>query len=240
MTTIKVNTTQNVLLEYELASLGDRILAFLLDVVIIAAVFILLGLLFSSTEIEDIWIFFFIVQVLPLFYSLVFETLFNGQTPGKIAMKIKVIKLNGRQPNFGDYFLRWIFQLVDIALTSGGAAVLAIVLSKKGQRIGDMVAGTSVVKMKVRTTMEDTIFSDVEEDYVPVFEAVRQFTDSEISIIKEVLSAYKNQPYNSDNRKLLNITRVRIQEKMDLRSNMEDLAFLETLVKDYNFYTSRD
>src|SRR5678815_5035679 len=98
MAVISITTTQNIELEYELASLGERMVATIIDLVILVGYIILVQLfgtfsngLFNS----DVgWIAFFIIMLPVTFYSLLSETYLNGQTVGKRVMGIKVISLS--------------------------------------------------------------------------------------------------------------------------------------------------
>ena len=146
MDNISIHTTQNVDIEYQLASIGDRILATLLDYLLFLAYFLFAALtkweLFDSIAIMSI-------LVLPiLFYDLICEVLFQGKSFGKMIMKIKVVMLDGTQANFGAYLLRWLLRIIDMRLFGGALALIAILINGKGQRIGDMAAGTTVIKMK--------------------------------------------------------------------------------------------
>ncbi|MBA3971750.1 MAG: RDD family protein, partial [Bacteroidetes bacterium] len=159
MDNIKIQTTQNVDIEYELASIGDRILATLLDYVFFIAYFVLLLIIAGFTKglfFESIAV--IIILVLPVFlYDLLCEMFFQGKSLGKMIMKIKVVKLDGTQAGFGAYMLRWLLRIIDTKLFSGGVALIAIIVNGKGQRIGDMAAGTTVIKMKQKITLNDTI-----------------------------------------------------------------------------------
>ena len=104
---VRIDTTQNVAIDYEIASLGERILAYLVDLLVFVAYGITWLTIMSG--IQDyisfadalIWII-----LLPLFfYDLLCEVVMNGQSFGKKAMKIKVVKLDGSEPTFGSYLL---------------------------------------------------------------------------------------------------------------------------------------
>ncbi|HLC82856.1 MAG TPA: RDD family protein, partial [Bacteroidia bacterium] len=145
MDNIKIQTTQNVDIEYELASIGDRILATLLDYLFFFGytllVFLFFGLLNSDLE-DYLWL--LVLCFLPiLLYDLLCETFFQGKSFGKMIMKIKVVKLDGTQAGFGAYLLRWLLRIIDTRIFSGGIALIAILANGKGQRIGDMAAGTT-------------------------------------------------------------------------------------------------
>ena len=110
MDNIKIQTTQNVDIEYELASIGDRILATLLDYLFffgyILLVFLFIALIGSDIE-DNLWL--LVVLFLPiLLYDLLCEMFFQGKSFGKMIMKIKVVKLDGTQAGFGAYLLRWL------------------------------------------------------------------------------------------------------------------------------------
>src|SRR5688572_29908483 len=109
MQTINVRTTQNVSIQYPVASIGDRILAYLLDSVILIAYSVAVIALFINLEMEIIWVWIMMLVAPWLLYRLAFEIFMNGQTPGKRVMNIQVVRLDGTQPAIGNYFLRWIF-----------------------------------------------------------------------------------------------------------------------------------
>ena len=96
MNTVKISTTQNIELEYDLASLGERIVGFLIDFLIISAYLILLSIIFAILNSVSFvgrrqWI--SIIFYLPIyFYNLVSEVFMNGQSVGKKVMKMKSIK----------------------------------------------------------------------------------------------------------------------------------------------------
>ena len=158
MDNFQIETAQNVSIYQNVAGIGDRILAYLIDALIIFAYWILTLLLLAlldldTTDPADIWAFFLILGLPSFLYPLLFETFWDGRTPGKSAMKLKVVKLDGSKPGFGSYFVRWIMRIVDISLTSGGVAIVAILISDKGQRLGDLAAGTTVISQKKKTNL---------------------------------------------------------------------------------------
>jgi uncharacterized RDD family membrane protein YckC len=157
MPAIDITTTQNVTIEYELAPLRERMLAFFLDALIILIgyiLFIQLVLLVFSDRLfngDFGWlILLFILPYAALFaYNLLFEILNVGQTPGKMAMSIKTVRLDGRDPEWSDVLLRALLHLVDSIFSAGVIGSLLIKISAKSQRFGDMAAGTTVIKLPV-------------------------------------------------------------------------------------------
>src|SRR6185295_8970600 len=125
MDTVRVQTTQNVEIEYPLASVGDRVLATLLDFIFFFAYALFILIItgsFGSGATQHVGI--LIVAGFPiLLYSLLCETFFQGKSFGKMIMKIQVVKLDGTQARFSDYLLRWLLRIADIFLLFGVVAL---------------------------------------------------------------------------------------------------------------------
>jgi len=145
MRRIEIITPQHVPIQYQLATVRERGLAFFLDFVILACctLFLYLIIAFATSTGETTQTFAYLI-IVPFytFYSIFFESLMNGQTPGKLAVKIHVIKLTGTDLSFSDYMLRWMFRWLDIWISFGSIAALLVSSSRKGQRLGDVLADT--------------------------------------------------------------------------------------------------
>lgn len=236
MQTIQVRTTQNVLIRYPVASIGDRILAFLLDRVILSIYLIVMIALFVNLDVREVWLWLILVVAPFLFYNLAFEIFMNGQSPGKHVMKIQVVKLDGTQPTIGSYLLRWIFAFVDLYLLSGAIAVIVIAATGKGQRLGDIVAGTSVIKLTAKKEITaDSVFISPEEHYAPVFPQVIQLESRDIELIRRALEAHKNF---GNQQPVLMVTE-KVKSLLGIRTELPPDQFLYTIVKDYHHLTSR-
>ena len=240
METIKVNTSQHVDIDYPVAGLGERIAARMIDFGLLIAVLLLFFLFSGLVSNPKTNVFFIglmiIYAVAYVFYHLICEIFFNGQSPGKKLMKIKVISLDGGQASIGQYFIRWLFRLVDFWLTGQVGGLLCVTLSERKQRIGDLVAGTTVIKTVGRTTLEQIAFEPVEEEYIPVFMNVHQLNDQDMELIHEVLTTY----YKTAHYELIYAMADKIKARLgvSLPAGMHELAFLNTIVKDYNQVTS--
>jgi uncharacterized RDD family membrane protein YckC len=257
MKTIIIPTTQNIELEYPIASIGDRFVAFLIDMIFILAYWLVAW--FTCNEILDLpWASLRAVSQLMIMmpmivYPLFSEILYNGQTVGKYIMGMRVIKQDGSSPDFTSYFLRWLFQWVDIGnlpimlllgilgssynpVLPGLIGLVTMLINKKGQRMGDIAAGTTVVKLKLVTTFGDTIFVDTKEDYKVAFPEIEHLSDRDVSILKEVLDA----GLKSNNPAILNKLANKVKEVAKIESKMEDMYFLQTVLKDYNHFYGRD
>ena len=261
MALIQIGTAFNIDLEFEIAEFHKRLLAYIID-------FILLIIYLSSMKYmlydelllnwdENAGLDILIISLPMLLYSLLTELWFNGQTIGKKIMSIRVISLEGGEPTFGQFLLRWITKFFEwpflfgyIALSStsliaytfvtglfGIAVVIIISVSNKSQRLGDMVAGTVVVNTKSALTIADTVFMQINKtDYKLMFPEVMRLSDRDINTIKGVLTqAGKRNNYDMCNR-----VSMKIKEVLNIQSDMHVDQFLEKLLEDYNYLATKE
>jgi len=246
MSELSINTTQNVNINFTIASIGHRIMAYVLDLLVkIAYVIVVFYVFFYTLGVNDLingmdnWskmsillLFYFPV----IFYSLILESLLEGQTLGKKLLKIKVVKIEGYQASFGDYLIRWVLRIVDINFSMGVVGLIATVVSNKGQRLGDMTAGTSVITLKNDISINHTILEEINTDYVPTYPLVIKLSDNDARIIKETFNmAVKSRDYLVISKlkgKIETVTGIKNQS-----GNEED--FIKTILKDYNYYTQK-
>ncbi len=245
MVELQINTTQNVNINFTAASVGERILAYGVDLLIkIAYVIVTYQILFNVLSLDDYiremdqWsqIAIYVLFYLPvIFYSLIFETLLDGQTIGKRILKIKVVKIDGYQASLSDFVVRWFFRIIDINMLSGFVALISIITSSKNQRLGDMTAGTSVISLKNNVTINHTILEDLQHNYVPTYPSVIKLSDNDARIIKET---YVKAKASKDYKTLIKL-RNKIIEVAEIKEvkHSKDIDFISIVLKDYNFYT---
>ncbi|CAN5131185.1 RDD family protein [soil metagenome] len=232
---VHVRTTQNVFIHYPVASLGDRILAYLLDKLIVFTYVILMAIIYFSQSIFVVWIWIVTVGLPYLLYHVLFEIFMNGQSPGKVVLKIQVIRLDGTPATVGDFILRWLFAIVDTQLMSGLIAVLCISIGEKGQRLGDMVAGTTVVKLVNQASISAAdVFVAPAPDYIPTFPQVVQLNESDIELIRRALDVYRG---SGNDQPMMAVTE-RIKTLLAIQTSLEPIRFLNTVVKDFQHLTS--
>lgn len=226
---ISVRTAQNVDIEYAPAGLLDRILATLIDYCAIAGIsfpLVYLAIVLSES-LGDLW--YIYVAFLPLlFYHLVCEAAFNGQSLGKKALRLQVARLDGRRLSFWHCLLRWAFRLVDISIAGGAVAVISIICTRRSQRLGDMAAGTTVIR---RVRASASALSDPYEapdDYEVVFPQAALLSDSDLRVIREVLAETKRRADYS----LLPPLATRVKTITGISTDLPNLQFLETLLRD--------
>lgn len=245
MNSIHIDTTQNVELNFKLAGLGDRLLAYIIDFVVLIAVIItiLVPTFFIVKHSSGATFFLFVyisVMVVVSLYDLLCEIFMDGQTVGKKARKIKVIRIDGSTPSFGNYFMRWIFRLIDISITFGGAAIISIIVTEKEQRLGDIAAGTTVIKLANETPFYETVFTNIEEDYNPVFSEADNLTAQQVEIIKEVLfHRPENNTHGIAYNEMIKKAAQKVQSGLNISTDMNNEKFLKTLLKDYNHFKGK-
>jgi len=242
MPTIDITTTQNVTIEYELAGPQDRFLAFFIDAVIVGALFILIFLVLFDTwakDIEEGGMLGHFLSFLPLtlfvIYHLLSEILANGQSWGKKAAGIKVVRLDGEEPGWSDYLLRAVFHVVDTFLSFCALAGILINSSAKKQRLGDMTANTVVIKTRFnkRFQLTDILKINSIEEYEPTYLEVRKLREQDLLLIKSAIQRYhshKNPAHTEVIDKLVN----HLVMVLDLDEvPTKKIEFLQTLIRDY-------
>jgi len=237
MEEFQIETAQNVGINQNVANLGDRILAYLLDGLIIFMYMVLMIMLLTSLDLDpgDSWAMYLLASLPAFMYHVLLETFWDGQTVGKFTLKIRVVKLDGSKANFANYFVRWILRIIDISLTTGGVAVLSILIRGNGQRVGDIAAGTTVISEKRKLSINDTILKHVASDYVPTYSQVTVFNDSEIQTIKNLYDTAKR---NGQHNVILEL-HDRLVKVMQVVPNEKPLDFVGIVIKDYNYYTQK-
>ncbi|MEX8548182.1 MAG: RDD family protein [Mucilaginibacter sp.] len=240
MQTIKITTAQNIEIDYEVAGLGERIVARLIDfgifiLILIAGIAIAA---FVGNSVQKVTLFgyvfgglYFLWLLSLVFYDLVCEVFLNGQSVGKRIMKIKVISLDGTQPRLGQYLIRWLFRIVDFLITFQLAGLISVIFTQNKQRLGDLAAGTTLVTTKPRTNVSQIAFAPVPADYVPVFKEVNQLADRDIVLIHEVIQSH--------NPVLVHQMANQIKTHLSIKTGFDDATFLQTIIKDYNFVMSK-
>lgn len=240
MANIAINTTQNVNLEYKTAGIAERMLAFAIDFAIFWLYLFIVNYITSilGAAFVDNWTVFGIQSLLFLpvsFYSLYMNIIFNGRTVGKMIVKIRVIRVDGLPVHWSNYLVRWMLRLVDIWMFISSIGVLSIIFSEKHQRLGDAAAGTIVIHTKQKVKISHTILEDLSEDYEPKFLNVTKLTDKDVRLIKETYRvAVKSSDFQT-----LTALRNKVETVIDVKSELYDRQFLDTVLKDYNYFTQK-
>jgi uncharacterized RDD family membrane protein YckC len=233
---LQIDTAQNVGVDYEIASIGDRILAQLVDYAVyfgwILTVIGVRSMMWDNGAFSETWFITGAILLPIMLYPLLCEYFLDGQTVGKMALKIKVIRLDGSKATLSSYLLRWLLSIVDVSLFSGIVAILTIAINGKGQRVGDIAGGTAVIKTQPTLQLEDILTPDQDENYQPQYPAVTQLTDKDIRTIRKVLA--------TKNEELIEATMHKIEAILGVNSMDTGQVFLWQIVNDYNFYANSE
>lgn len=231
-------TGQYVRIKQVPASIGERLLARIVDDVILfayffATLFFMVG--FFSEALSDVMVIFAMIFLyLPMLaYHLLCEVFNNGQSIGKKLMNIRVVKADGSTPTLGAYLLRWLLYLVDVPLT-GGLGVIVVLVTKNSQRLGDLAAGTMVIKEKnyrnIKVSLDE--YNHLTENYRPYFPQAQDLSLEQVNVISKTLNTYNKDRY-------WHITQLAAKVRQILHiapPGISDENFLRILVRDYQYY----
>jgi len=238
MANLKINTTQNVNLDYKIVGIGERILALVVDLFIFFLYFFIIEMITSFMDMifSDEWTVFGLQSLLFLpiiFYSLYMHIIFNGRTFGKMIVKTRVVKIDGTPVHWSNFLIRWMLRLVDLWIFFGSISVLTILFSDKRQRLGDAAAGTVVISTKNTVKITHTILEEIEDNYKPKFIMVTKLTDKDVRLIKETYGIAKR----TNDYKTLKALRTKVESVLETKSDLYDMQYLDTVLKDYNYFT---
>ncbi len=199
-----------------------------------------------------------LIVMSPVFlYHIIFESLTNGQSIGKKIMQLRVVSINGGRPSISQLLIRWLLRVSDLwiiilllmvfSLRAGGDAeglmaftfgmaflltdIILVANSKKAQRIGDVLAQTIVIKTSAKESLQNTVFTEVEEGYTPKFPEVMRISDKDLNIIKTLLSKAKSSKHHEE----LDLAAAKVKAYLKIETDMYPYEFLEKLLKDYNY-----
>jgi uncharacterized RDD family membrane protein YckC len=255
MATIKLDTGFNIEVEFATAPLFRRFMAWMVDLLVIWLLTKAVATLLDTASIfiwTDEGSVKGVIAALPMiFYHLVCEIAMNGQSPGKMVMQCRVVTEEGGEPTLSQYFTRWVFRPIDFpywilpvvfknmlawwTFPLLFAGFVSMLRSQRSQRIGDIVAGTILIDLRNRTSWEDTVFTNISLDYKPRYPKVMELTDRDVNALKSIIETVKRRGDHRLARKIAE----RIKDKLKIDYKEEPAEFLEILLMDYNYYTSR-
>jgi len=238
MDNFQIETAQNISMNQNAAHITTRIGSYLIDLSFIIGYAFLILFIMSMLNMKPSMEYMSVYTLfgLPIFfYSLVFEILMNGQTPGKYFNQTRVVKIDGSKPTFSSYLIRWILRTIDLNFASGSVAVLTILLNGKGQRLGDIAAGTTVISEKKRITLKDTIANDLIDNYTPTYTQVTLLNDDDMHTIKNI---FKDAKIKRNHKVILKL-HVKVTQLTGITTNQTPIDFIDTVIKDYHYYAQQ-
>jgi uncharacterized RDD family membrane protein YckC len=215
--TLQIETPEKIIFTYQIASVGTRIMAFTVDFLIQALIVILLLLLlwalsamtgaggngtFSAHDANALAAAFayIVIFFLQWGYFILFEVLFNGQSPGKKAMRIRVIRSNGEPLDFSTIVIRNLLRAIDGFPFYNFLGGLVAIVNRQSRRLGDMVTDTMVVN-EIRFNLTEPSFTtslsgqDKPADRTRrVFAAGKRLSENELLILRRFLNERTRLP----------------------------------------------
>jgi uncharacterized RDD family membrane protein YckC len=248
-----VATPEQVQLNYVLAGLGSRAMAFLLDTIlrgllvlcVFLGVLLLSSLLPSLTPIETLrhlgrtWLLalgFLAYGLVDLGYFLVFEALWSGQTPGKRRQGLRVIKVDGQPVGWLECSVRNILRALDMLAGIYPVGLVVMFLSRKNQRLGDYAAGTVVITERRRGTPRrrgETVSAEGLK-YPEVEAQVYRLRQDQYEVLVSFLERREEMdPGHRREIARMLFRRLAAQWEMSSRQKVEEESFLEEVVRAY-------
>jgi uncharacterized RDD family membrane protein YckC len=193
------------------------------------------------------WLFFMLLLAkLPwILYQPVLEYLTSGQTIGKMALGIRVVKLNGERVGWREVMLRWLLRGDFLWISASYFVFLipfwnvfdsfVVALSVYQQRFGDSIAGTIVIKNKSSQyyKLKDVLKIKSNENYSPTYSNVIQFTDEDMIYIKNCIQHRKKYKGKKIDQLLVNLSDETARLLGLQETPNERIKFLETVLSDY-------
>lgn len=233
MERIEVTTSHNIVVRFELASVIFRVVAGLIDILIL----MFFSFLCMATLGANSIVYALLLFPAWAFYHLVFEVFNNGQSLGKKLMKIRVVSLGGRNAKMKDYLTRWAFRFVDVMPSLGMVGIIFISSSEKKQRVGDMLANTTVVKVKNENTVQLSSIEKIDSDKEILYPGIVHFSDKDMLLVKESINRYYNTP-NNENMLIIQELTNRITEKLHINpKGLKRIDFLKRALYEYVLLT---
>lgn len=164
--TLQIDTPENVVFGYQIAGIGSRFLACLVDTLLISALLLFVNFalaallrlsdLATGSDSATTWLVaLFGLLSFAIFwgYYIFFETLWNGQTPGKRRNGLRVIRRNGTPVTAGEVVIRNLVRIIDLLPAFYGVGIVAMFIDGQSRRLGDLAAGTLVVRDRDAVTL---------------------------------------------------------------------------------------
>jgi uncharacterized RDD family membrane protein YckC len=208
---LRIDTPEQIDLHFNLAGIGSRFVAVLLDQLIIGGAYFVIGFaalivlsaLGASHKLDSLTTWFLAVLIFLAFaifwgYFALFEAWWHGQTPGKRVMKLRVIKDSGRQITLFEALARNLLRAVDYFPSMYLTGVITMLCNKRNKRLGDFVAGTLVVHERVeeqpllfQSSMNATQPTDAWREQTPAMfpaDAVAKLNGQDLLVIETFFS----------------------------------------------------
>ena len=157
---VRIETPEGVELELILAGLGSRVGSAAIDAVVRGVAYVVLSFVvgLGVVAFDSPWlsgaVLVPLILLIEVGYDIAFELLARGKTIGKRAMGIAVVRTGGEPVDFRASAVRNLLRPIDVLITFGIAGIVAILATPKNQRLGDLAAGTLVIRDRVARSLD--------------------------------------------------------------------------------------
>ncbi len=267
MSIIRIPTNFNIDIDFEIPEFYRRLLALLTDILVLFFYYkIADAILDSYARSHDYFDndtrynvgYLSIVLFIPIIiYHPICEITMNGQSFGKKLLGLKVVNINGGRPSISQFLIRWLIRTSDIMMVVIIISNLSIfmrfnltllmsvllfitdivlvVTTRKAQRLGDILANTILIRVNTQRSIDQTVFMHVADNYVPSYPQIMQLSDRDINAIKSILeTARKKGDY-----RMAETAADKIKSHLNITSNSSPFDFLDILLRDYNYLSTK-
>ena len=238
---LSIDTPEQVALDFSLASIGSRFLAIAVDTLIQTAATIVLvllgvglvaafGLTFAGASPWILAVLFLLYFVIYQAYFAIFEAMWNGQTPGKRVVGLRVISVTGRPISPFEAILRNVVRIADQLPGIYAIGIVFVFFTERNQRLGDLAAGTVVVHE--RAVVADEVELKFEPPAAPTYHGASKLVPEEAAVIELFLRRRDQLGDYERSRKAAQIAD-RIRERLGIVEKIDNEHFLEEVMTEY-------
>ena len=249
-----VETPEQIELAYDIAGIGSRFLAALVDHVIVA-ILLSLGSVTLALALDSLGvgldtllvlsIFFIVIYLSICAYFIFFETTWNGQTPGKRLVGIRVVRTGGRPIGFLGSAIRNLIRLADFLPVLYGVGMITMFVDRRARRLGDFAAGALTLREGRQVTLAMlSAREDRSEPAVPTADELtipnlRALKPADYEIVQEFLRRRAGISYDL-RRQLAGTLLEGLQERLGYLVQGDAEIFLLRVAAEYQALARRD
>lgn len=152
-----------------------------------------------------------------------------------IVILYYIIILSSVSPEYLGEAAQQVLKAIGFAVLLLLIDVILVVSSKRTQRLGDLLAGTIVIRTNPKGSINDTVFLEVAQNYVPSFPQIMQLSDRDINSIKSILDTSRKK----GDFQLASMAAEKIKSHLKIESSISPFDFLEIVMKDYNYLSTK-
>ena len=264
MAILRIPTNFNIEIEFEIPEFYRRLFALVIDMVLEYFYLRIVIEIMNSANLSG-WDSYglSLMLLVPFFcYHFIMEVTLNGQSFGKKILGIRVVNEIGGRPSISQFLIRWLLRVSDLwiaiilillisapnlfrdaetsfivicALAFIITDIVLVVSSKKGQRIGDILARTILIRTNPKGSIDDTVFVPVADNYVPSYPQIMQLSDKDINAIKSIYESARRRGDLS----MAETAAAKIMTHLQIQTQLSPLEFLDVLLKDYNYLSTK-